>query len=268
MGESKPIALDICCRKGGATRGLQRAGYYVIGVDVEDQPGYIGDAFWQVDGLKLLDLLVHSGGWLDDPWFGRYRPSIVWQSWPCQDGSTMTARNRAKGIPDRHEQFIPRARELSNDLGIPWVIEQPASSRKGLIRKDLVLCMDMFRGDMPPPWVQKHRAFEFGCWPDLREFGRSESLPAQLPHPGGWSHHDGYVRGWRHGVERTGAEAPYVAAYGNGGGKAKAWEVAHAMQIDWMLNPAQTERENAFDLYEAIPPAYAEYIGRELMVAL
>lgn len=255
MFTDKPIALDLCCRKGGATVGLQRAGFYVIGVDVDPQPGYPGDAFWQVDAIKLLDLLVHSGGWINDPDLGSFRPAFVWESWPCQDGSTATARNRAMGIVDTHQQFIPRGRELSIALGIPFVIEQPASSRKSLIRKDLVLCMDMFRGDMPPPWVQKHRAFEL------------HGFEARQPeHPGGWGHHDGYVRGWRHGVNRQGAEAPYVAAYGRGGGKAKAWEVAHAMRIDWMLNPDQTERENAFDLYEAIPPDYSEYVARQFLV--
>lgn len=179
------------------------------------------------------------------------RPALIWQSWPCQDGNTATAGNRARGIADTHEQFIPRARELSEKIGIPYVLEQPTSSRKGLIRRNLTLCMDMFKGELPPPWVQKHRSFEFGCWAGM-------SWPRQPRHPrGAVSGHDGYVRGHRHGVVRSGAEAPYVAAYGDGGGKAEAWEIAHAMGIDWM-----TDR---FDLCEAIPPAYAEHIGRAFL---
>jgi hypothetical protein len=227
----KPIALDICCRKGGATVGLQRAGFYVIGVDIDPQPGYPGDEFWQMDGLDLLRKMSRTP-------FGEGWTSLVWQSWPCQDGNTATASNRARGIQDDHEQFIPRARELSDRIRIPYVIEQPAASRKGLIRRDLTLCMDTFRGDIPPPWVQKHRSFEISGF----------TVP-QPPH----RKHEGYVRGYRHGVNRTGPGAPYVAGYGDGGGKATAAELRHAMQIDWM-----TDR---FDLCEAIPPAYSQYIG-------
>lgn len=246
--DAKPIALDICCRKGGATVGLQRLGFYVIGVDVEPQPGYPGDEFWLADGLDVLKRMAWppiSAGGID----------LVWQSWPCQAGNTATASNRARGIPDTHEQFIPRARELSDKLGIPYVIEQPTASTTGLIRRDLTLCMDMFKGDMPPPWVQKHRSFE------ISGFKVSQPVHPEGPVRGGSmigfpkpAGHAGRVRGWRHGVEYAG---PYVAAYGKGGGKAKAWEIAHAMGIDWM-----TDR---FDLCEAIPPDFSEYIGRAFL---
>lgn len=228
---NKPIALDICCRKGGATRGLQRAGFYVIGIDVEPQPGYVGDEFIQADGLFILEALSR-GKW------GK-SPHLIWQSWPCQAANTATASNRARGIQDQHEQFIPRARELSDKIGIPYVIEQPSSSVKGTIRKDLTLCMDMFKGDLEPPWVMKHRSFEIS--------GFAVPQPKHV-------RHQGRVRGWRHGEN---FEGPYVAGYGAGGGKATAAELRHAMGIDWM-----TDR---FDLCEAIPPCYAEHIGRAFL---
>lgn len=239
----KRIALDICCRKGGATKGLQRAGFYVIGVDIEPQARYPGDEFWKRDGLDVLQGIIDRANVYSDM-RGSIRPALIWQSWPCQDGNTATASNRIRGIKDDHEQFIPRARELSDKIGIPYVIEQPAASRKGLIRRDLTLCMDMFKDDMPPPWIQKHRSFEFGHWPG--------EIPVAPKH----RKHEGYVRGWRHGIERWGKNAPYVAGYGDGGGKATAAELRHAMQIDWMID--------RFDLCEAIPPAYAEWIGSRL----
>lgn len=254
MTEDKPIALDICCRKGGATVGLQRAGFHVIGVDIEPQPGYPGDEFVQADGLKILDIMTVDGRlWRRGRW--PISPAIIWQSWPCQDGNTATASNRARGIADAHRQFIPEARALSEKIGIPYVLEQPTSSRKGLISQDLTLCMDMFKGGMSPPWVQKHRSFELGGF----------TLP-QPPHPAGPvrggstvvfpkpAGHAGKVRGWRHGEFFDG---PYVAAYGKGGGKGTLEEIAHAMQIDWM-----TDR---FDLCEAIPPAYSEWIGQQFL---
>lgn len=64
----------------------------------------------------------------------------------------------------------------------------------------------------------------------------------------------GRVRGWRHG-ERF--EGDYVAAYGNGGGKATVPEMQHALGIDWT-----DVRE---ELTEAIPPAYYEWLGREFL---
>src|SRR5688572_4869952 len=89
---NKPIALDICCRKGGATKGLQRAGFHVIGVDIDPQPGYVGDEFIQWDGLDVLRDLLNPVGYFADQ-----RPALVWQSWPCQAANTATAGNRAKG---------------------------------------------------------------------------------------------------------------------------------------------------------------------------
>jgi hypothetical protein len=134
-------------------------------------------------------------------------------------------------------QLVPEGRRLAEQLGIPFVIEQPAG-HGGLIRTDLRLCMDMFPiGE--PPWVQRHRDFEIHGFAALQPVHRR---------------HRGYVRGLRHGVWR---EGPYVAAYGNGGGKATIAEMQHALGIDWT-----DIRE---ELTEAIPPAYTEYIGREFL---
>lgn len=245
---NKPIALDICCRKGGATVGLQRAGFRVIGIDIEPQPGYPGDEFVLADGIDVLRNMTLGISWA----LGRSRPALVWQSWPCQDGNTATAANRARGIVDTHRQFIPEARELSDRIGIPYVIEQPTASRSGLIRRDLTLCMDMFKGDMPPPWVQKHRSFEISGFtipqPVHPEGPVRGGSMAGFPRPAG---HATRIRGWRHGRKYDG---DYVAAYGKGGGKGTLAEVAHAMQIDWMTG--------LFDLCEAIPPAFSEYIGK------
>jgi hypothetical protein len=235
---TKPIALDLCCRKGGATKGLQRAGFYVIGGDIEDQPGYPGDEFLMEDGLKTLDGLTVRGEIFTQT-LGWVRPSLIWAGPPCQGQNTATASNRARGITDGHPSLVVPFREALVRVGIPYVIEQPTSSVKGTIRRDLTLCMDTFKGALPPPWVQKHRSFELS--------GFTVPQPKHVPHAG-------RVRGWRHG-ERF--EGPYVAGYGKGGGKATAEELRHAMGIDWM-----TER---FDLCEAIPPAYAEYIGRAFL---
>lgn len=260
----KPIALDICARKGGATVGLQRAGFYVIAVDIEPQPGNPADEFWHRDGLDVLKGLI-AGVNVHSDRLGRVRPALIWQSWPCQAANTATASNRARGLADDHYQFIPEARALSDEIGIPYVLEQPTASVAGTIRRDLTLCMDMFRGDMPPPWVQKHRSFELSGFtvpqPVHPEGPVRGGSMVGFPKPAG---HAGRVRGHRHGEV---FEGPYVAAYGNGGGKGTPEELAHAMRMPWVIEGMTRgeRRARQFDLQEAIPPDFSEYIGRAFL---
>lgn len=92
--------------------------------------------------------------------------------------------------------------------------------------------------DYPFLPVIRHRYFELGRW--------SATQPPHRPHRG-------RVRGWRHGTYYDG---PYLAVYGNGGGKGSVPEWQAAMGIDW------TAARKA--IAEAIPPAYTEHIGRQL----
>jgi len=41
----KPLLLDTYCKAGGCTAGYQRAGFYVVGVDIQKQSNYCGDEF-------------------------------------------------------------------------------------------------------------------------------------------------------------------------------------------------------------------------------
>lgn len=220
--------LDLYCCAGGAARGYQRAGFQVVGVDIVPRPNYCGDGFYQADALEVL----RGSGWVDhDP------PAFIHASPPCQEANTLTMTNRKLGRGREHEQLLPATRALLDELGLPYVIEQPASRRGGLMRTDLRLCMDMFPVD--PPRVFRHRDFELS------------SMKVEQPKHG---KHAGRVRGWRHGVYHDG---DYVAAYGSGGGKASVTEMQHALGIDWT-----DVRE---ELTEAIPPAYTEHIGREFL---
>lgn len=226
----KPRILDLYCGAGGAARGYQQAGFYVLGVDVNSQPRYVGDRFVQGDAIEYLRFHAHAF-------------DAVHASPPCQDRCAITmGTNRSKGWGRQHVQLVPQTRKALEATGLPYVIEQP-TGHGGLIRCDLRLCMDMFRSG-PPPWVQRHRDFEL-----------SGFTVAQPAHPGGsWKRHDGRVRGMRHGEVFDG---PYVAAYGNGGGKATVDEMRHALGMPWAV-----ERE---ELTEAIPPAYTRFIGERLL---
>lgn len=61
----KPILVDLYCCAGGATKGYQRAGFHVIGVDIAPQPHYCGDAFIKVDALRFLADLAFWGIYQD-----------------------------------------------------------------------------------------------------------------------------------------------------------------------------------------------------------
>jgi len=243
MTDDRPILLDLYCCAGGAAKGYHRAGFRVIGVDEVPRPNYPFE-FIKADALDVLRRIARDGwypvrdGRSNNQW--NMRPAAVHASPPCQKDNPLTkGTNAANGWGREHRSWTADTRALLDRLGLPYVIEQPAGS--GEVRRDLMLCMDMFPiGD--PPWVQRHRDFELSGF----------TVP-QPPHP----KHRGYVRGMRHGVVR---EGPYVAAYGNGGGKATVAEMQHALGIDWT-----DVRE---ELTEAIPPAYTEYIGAHLLFSL
>ncbi len=221
--------LDAYCCAGGAGHGYLLAGATTVhGVDVVPRPRYVGEEFTLMDALAFLARPAE--------WF-RARFDLIHTSPPCQAGCTLTnGTNASKGWGREHEQLVPETRRLLDIIGLPYVIEQPTGHR-GLIRRDLTLCMDMHEmaGPVLPPWVMRHRDFEISGFP--------------VPQPKHRKHR-GRVRGMRHGVVH---EGPYVAAYGSGGGKATVPEMQHALQIDWT-----DVRE---ELTEAIPPAYTRYIG-------
>lgn len=235
----KPWVLDLFCCAGGATRGYQQAGFRAYGVDKVPRPNYCGEEFRRRDALGLLT------GWLKAA-FPLKRYSLIHASPPCQARSTLTTgTNRAMGWGREHDQLVPAVRDLLDRTGLPYVIEQP-SNHGGLIRTDLTLCGDMFEHPDRPPWVQRHRDFEIHGF-----------TVAQPPHPKGpISGHRGYVRGYRGrhgGTPGFYRDGPYIAAYGDGGGKGEIPEMQHALGIDWT-----DVRE---ELTEAIPPSYTALIG-------
>lgn len=197
--------------------GYVRAGFDVTGVDMVDRSSvYPGQRFVQADALEFL--AAHGGDF-----------DFIHASWPCQAHCTLT--NGTHKGKRTYADLIPAGRKLMRASGRPWVIENVAGAP---IRKDLMLCGEMFGLG-----VIRHRFFEFS----------DPSLATPKAHV----KHRGRVAGWRHGQYFDG---PYLAVYGNGGGKGSVADWQRAMGIDWTAD--------RMDLAEAIPPAYTQWIGEHL----
>lgn len=151
---------------------------------------------------------------------------------PCQHYCTLTLGNRGRGEEREHPDLVADTRAALDATGKPYVIENVPSAP---LRKDLVLCGLMF--DLK---VFRHRVFELGGW--------SAEGPA---HP---SHKGHRVAGWRHGVRH---EGDMVAVYGDGGGKGSVAQWQEAMGIH--------HTDDRRELAEAIPPAYTEHLGKQLI---
>jgi DNA (cytosine-5)-methyltransferase 1 len=118
------LALDLFCGAGGATKGLQRAGFHVTGVDIKSQSRYCGDVFVQADALE--------------PPFDLRSFDFVWASPPCQRFTDGAAAKMAKGCI--YQDLIePTHRLLANHHNT--VIE---NIMKAPIRPDLLLHGHMF----------------------------------------------------------------------------------------------------------------------------
>ncbi len=221
-----PRLLDLFCCSGGASAGYKQAGFdHITGVDNQPRPRY-PYTFHQADALHHLHHLTRTGA------INHY--DLIHASPPCQEACALTVGTNAAmgwGAQD-HAQLIPALRTLLDATGIPYIIEQP--NGRAPVRKDLTLCGEMFGLS-----VIRHRNFELGDW--------KTHQPTHQPHRG-------RVRGWRHGKYFDG---PYIAAYGNGGGKATIAEMQAALEITWT-----DVRE---ELTEAIPTAYARHIGEAFL---
>jgi DNA (cytosine-5)-methyltransferase 1 len=130
---TKPRCLDLFCGGGGASMGLARAGFEVVGVDLSPQPHY-PFAFVQADAtappFRLADF------------------AFIWASPPCQRYTWSTRRSRDMEFPD----LVGPVRDMLQASGRPWAIENvPAAP----IRRDLVLTGLMFGLQ-----VIRRRAFE------------------------------------------------------------------------------------------------------------
>lgn len=137
---SKKVVLDLYCCQGGAGRGYQDLGYLTVGVDIVDQPRYVGEMFHQADAVEYVHEHVE---WI------RQNVAFVHASPPCQRYS------KAQKIQGReHPDLIGVTRDVLEFAGVPYVIENVEAARSEL-RNPIMLCGTMFGMK-----TYRHRLFE------------------------------------------------------------------------------------------------------------
>jgi hypothetical protein len=134
-GSVKPRLLDLFCGAGGCTKGYQRAGFHVVGVDKFSQPNYCGDAFIQNDALAVLRCYPD--------WLRTFHASP-----PCQHYANVT---RWRGNQDDHPDLLRATVDLLDETGLPYIVENVPGSP---MEPDLILCGSQF--GLP---LRRHRWF-------------------------------------------------------------------------------------------------------------
>lgn len=152
---------------------------------------------------------------------------------PCQSYSDLAKRN---GNGHEWPRLIEPVRELLLGTNLPFVIENVEGAP---LINPIVLCGTMFPGLR----VLRHRLFEANFTiltpphqkhPKVHTFDRRKA-------------HYGKTNEWTNFVQVT------------GGGNCTLAAASEAMGIDWMTKG---------EINEAIPPAYTEFIGRQLVQQL
>lgn len=216
----RPLLLDLFCGAGGASVGYHRAGFDVIGIDIAPQQNY-PFTFRQADALEYLNANYAAF-------------DAIHASPPCQRYSVMSACR--PGLAADYPDLISVTRELLQQTGLPWVIENVNGSElatQPTLNGELhgiTLCGHMFGLKL-----YRHRLFESNI---------ALSEPNHFRHltPASRAGH------WKPGtvISVSGHVSPIA-------------EARRAMGINWM---------NRAELAEAIPPAYTEFIGQQLIEAV
>lgn len=218
--ERKPILVDLFCGAGGCSVGYSRAGFDVVGIDINPHPDY-PYTFIEGDVMTLFPRLAIG------------HVAAIAASPPCPRYSSATPAARR----DAHPDLVEPVREMLAATGLPYVIENVPGAP--------LLSPTTYCGSSFGLGVRRHRLFE-------------SNIPLTAPP----CDHKGQTEVWgvygQHGDKRGPVPRPNGTSRGG-----KARDAAHArevMGIDWM--------SEWHDLADAIPPAYTEHIGRQLMAHL
>lgn len=158
--------------------------------------------------------------------FGR-QVAAVHTSPPCQKFTAY--RRRGAGVGDGYLNLIPDVRERLERLDVPWIIENVETARVELV-DPVRLCGSSFGLD-----VRRHRLFESNIGLTAPPCDHSWQTPRFPP-----------------ATNRTNLRSTVEVG---------VWRIPldvqrKAMGIDWM---------ELRELSEALPPAYTEHLGRQML---
>lgn len=207
--------------------GYHRAGFEVVGVDIKPQPRY-PFAFVQADVMQLDQRFLR---WFD----------AIHASPPCQGYTDLRHAPGAKGAP----RLIGAVRENLRQTGLPYVIENVTGAKSEMLAP-VLMCGSMF--GLEATYIgetlgnlQRHRLFECNFLVEQRDCRHRQQEPV---------------------IGVYGGHARLRSKAFGGRDTRDSWPLGHkhaasqAMGIDWMT---------LAELSEAIPPAYTEFIGRQLL---
>jgi DNA (cytosine-5)-methyltransferase 1 len=229
---SRPRLLDLFCCAGGAGTGYHRAGFAPYGVDIDPQPRY-PFAFHHGDAMAVMAALLAG----ERVAFTRPDGSIEMLGLADFDAVHASPPCQkysplAALSPEKaYPDLIDPTRASLDAAGVPYIIENVMSAplEKG---RSVTLCGGMFGLR-----TYRHRRFESRLGLVAPAHPKHVILTATKQRKARWA------AGWH--VSITGDVGTYVGP--------------EAMGIDWM---------SGNELCEAIPPAYTEYLGRQLMAHL
>lgn len=216
--------LDLFCKAGGAAAGYAKAGFEVVGVDIEPQPNY-PFTFIQADALDILK---------DLDFISQF--DVIHASPPCQFYSKCKhmAKDKEQYL-NNHQDLIPIVRELLIKTGKPYVIENVEGST-------LLNPISLSGTQFEHIYTQRKRLFESNI---PLQIPQTKPQKRKTPSAGNGIGEDGFISICGSGGVR-GLNSRQIVLY---------WGFALG-GIDWM---------NRDELAEAIPPAYTEFIGKQLI---
>lgn len=201
--------LDLYSCAGGAAMGYHRAGFEIVGVDINPQPRYP----FEHHTADALEFLAAHGHEFD----------AIHASPPCHDHTALKSRSGEDGSG----WLLAATRAALADHPVTVIENVPGAD----MRVDLLLCGAMFGLR-----TYRHRWFEItGPWMltapwHPRHVVRTSTKKRRACWDAGMN------------ISVTGDVGTYVGS--------------RAMGIDWMTGD---------ELSQAIPPAYTEYIGSQLV---
>ena len=198
----RPRLIDLMCKAGGASVGYERAGFEVVGVDIEPQPRYPFE-FHQADALTFpLDGF-----------------DVVHASPPCQHYSMIRPLCGGREYPD----LIAPVRAHLIASGLPYVIENVVGAP---LVDPVRLCGSSF--GLP---LRRHRLFESNVAvlvPPCAHEALIRRWPVPLGDP-------------RRGRNPHLRKSRFVAVYGSTRYKGEDAIRRAAMGIDWMRRAELTQ---------------------------